>query len=140
MKNKIEERKISAMKNKDTNTLKVMRSILSKITEQEKINNTILTNDEIIKVIEKLSKQREESIIIFQKGNRQDLVESEQFELNILKEYLPTKKSIDETRIIVQELINNGINNIGGIMKEISKYGNLIDKKIVGDIFKELNK
>lgn len=139
MKEKIKTRMVSAMKSKDTETLKVMRSIITKITEQEKINNTELSDDDIIKVIEKLSKQREESILNFEKGNRPDLVASEKQELAILKEYLPTKMSEEAIRLVVENLIREDVKDIGTFMKSLNIYGNLIDKKIASSIFKELN-
>lgn len=139
LKQQISEKIKTAMKDKNSNLLNTLRSILTKITETEKLNlNKELSDEQILNVIEKLAKQREETIILFKQGNRKDLVETEQYQLNILKEYLPSKMSEDETKKVIQEAISAGANNIGSLMKELNKYGNLIDKKLASQIAKEL--
>ena len=138
MKNKINEQLKSAMKNKDADRLSVLRGIISKITEAEKVSNTTLSDDDIVKTIQKLAKQREESINLFRQGGREDLVVSEEFQLSVLKEYLPQMMDFDATRQAVQEAVDGGANNIGALMKVLSKYGNLLDKKIASQIAKEI--
>ncbi len=138
IKTNINEKLKTAMKDKNTDMLNVLRAVLAKITETEKANgNKELTDDEIIKVMEKLAKQREESIALFQKGNRDDLVASEQFQLDVLKEYLPEKMDEAQTREAVKTLVEMGANNMGLLMKELGQYGNLIDKKLASQIAKE---
>lgn len=139
MKKSINEALKNAMKEKNAEKLSVLRSIIAKITEAEKLNSNIeLTDDEIVKVVQKLAKQREESINLFKQGNREDLVAIEEFQLSVLKEYLPQMISEDEIRTIVKTAIENGANNIGLLMKELNRYGNLLDKKIASQIAKEL--
>ena len=139
MKKSINEALKNAMKEKNAEKLSVLRSIIAKITEAEKLNSNIeLTDDEIVKVVQKLAKQREESINLFKQGNREDLVAIEEFQLSVLKEYLPQMMSEDEIRTIVKSAIENGANNIGLLMKELNRYGNLLDKKIASQIAKEL--
>lgn len=139
LKQNINEKLKSAMKEKNQDLLNVVRGIISKITESEKANsNKELNDDEVIKVIEKLAKQREESIALFKQGNREDLVKSEEFQLSVLKQYLPEKMDETATRKAVEDAIKNGANNIGLLMKEMNKYGNLVDKKLVSQIAKEL--
>ena len=137
MKTKINEQLKSAMKNKDVDRLSVLRGIISKITEAEKVSNTTLSDDEIIKTIQKLAKQREESINLFRQGNREDLALAEEFQLSVLKEYLPQMMSESEVRTAVKTAIDNGASNIGALMKELNQYGNLLDKKIASQIAKE---
>jgi uncharacterized protein YqeY len=137
MKTKINEQLKSAMKNKDADRLSVLRGIISKITEAEKVSNTTLSDDEIIKTIQKLAKQREESINLFRQGNREDLALAEEFQLSVLKEYLPQMMSESEVRTAVKTAIDNGASNIGALMKELNQYGNLLDKKIASQIAKE---
>jgi uncharacterized protein YqeY len=137
MKTKINEQLKSAMKNKDADRLSVLRGIISKITEAEKVSNTTLSDDEIIKTIQKLAKQREESINLFRQGNREDLALAEEFQLSVLKEYLPQMMSEDDVRDAVKTAIDNGASNIGSLMKELGKYGNLLDKKLASQIAKE---
>jgi uncharacterized protein YqeY len=139
MKKSINEALKNAMKEKNAEKLSVLRSIIAKITEAEKLNSNIeLTDDEIVKVVQKLAKQREESINLFKQGNREDLVAIEEFQLSVLKEYLPQMMSEDEVRNVVKLAIENGANNIGLLMKELNRYGSLIDKKIASQIAKEL--
>jgi uncharacterized protein YqeY len=139
LKQSINEKLKTAMKEKNAEMLNVLRGVISKITESEKANsNKELIDDEVIKVIEKLAKQREESIALFKKGNREDLVTAEEFQLNVLKEYLPQKMDEAATRKAVDEAIQAGATNIGMLMKELGKYGNLIDKKLASQIANEL--
>lgn len=139
LKQSINEKLKTAMKEKNAEMLNVLRGVISKVTEAEKANsNKELTDDEVIKVIEKLAKQREESISLFKKGNRDDLVTAEEFQLNVLKEYLPQKMDEAATRKAVDEAIQAGATNIGMLMKELAKYGNLIDKKLASQIANEL--
>ena len=137
MKNKITEQLKSAMKEKNAERLSVLRNILSKITEAEKVSNTILSDEEIIKVIQKIAKQREESINLFKQGNRLDLVQVEEYQLSALKEFLPKMMNEEEIRLAVKTSIENGATNIGLLMKDLNKFGNLIDKKLASTIAKE---
>ena len=139
LKQSIEAKRDTARKEKNAELLNVFNGILAKVTEAEKNNsNTPSTDEDILKVIEKLSKQREESIIAFKNGNREDKAKAEEFELNILKEFLPQKMDEASTRKVVEEAVSAGANNIGLLMKELNKYGNLIDKKLASQIAKEL--
>ncbi len=141
LKQSISEKLKTAMKEKNPAMLGVLRGITSKITEAEKANsNQELSDDDVIKVIEKLAKQREESISLYKQGNREDLVQSEQFELDVLKEYLPQKMDESATRKVVEDAVNAGATNIGLLMKELNQYGNLIDKKLASQIAKEFIK
>lgn len=138
MKKRLEEQLKTAMKAKDNTTLMTIRGVLSKITEQEKIDNSELSDDQILKVIQKISKQREDSITQFKSANRLDLVEKESKELEILKEYLPKQLDESEIRNILKSLIDSGNTNIGSIMKELNVYGTSLDKKVASSILKEL--
>lgn len=139
IKETIEERLKLAMKEGNPEKLNVLRSIKAKITETEKNNmNKQLSDEEVIKVIEKLAKQREESIELFKQGNREDLLVTEQYQLDYLKQYIPEKYDEQKTREIVETLIKNGASNIGLLMKELNQYGNMLDKKLASSIAKEL--
>ncbi len=139
LKIKISSEITNAMKDKNPELVSVYRGIMAKIIESEKNNgNKEISDDDILKIIEKLSKQREEAITLYKQGGREDLVLKEQFELNMLLSYLPKKMSEAETRKIVEEAVANGSNNIGLLMKDIAAYGNKIDKKLASQIAKEL--
>lgn len=125
-----------AMKNKEAQKLEVLRAILAKITEGEKANlNQGLTDAQCLQVIEKLAKQREEALILYRKADRQDLVLKEQFQLDVLKGYLPQKKSLVETEQKVSELITAGVKDMGSFMKEFSDPS--WDKKLVSEVVKK---
>ena len=138
MKTKIQERLKQAMRDKDSALLQTLRNIISKITELEKSSQgKVLTDDDVVKIIEKLSKQREEAIVLYKKGDREDLVAVEEFELGVLKEYLPQKFDEAKTREIIKGIHESGASNIGQFMKAISVHGNFIDKKLASEIIKE---
>ncbi len=88
-------------------------------------------------MIEKLAKQREEAIALYKQGNREDLVKIEEFQLGVLKTYLPQKMDESQTRDAVMKAVEAGANNIGALMKELAQYGNLIDKKLASQLAKE---
>jgi uncharacterized protein YqeY len=139
LKTKIQENLTLALKEKNSATTLVYRNILAKITEFEKANsNKVVNDDEVLKVVEKLAKQREESIKLFKEGGRLDLAEKEESELNLLKSFLPTKFTEQETKEIILELIDSGCNTMALLMKQLNNYGNKLDKKLASEIIKTL--
>ncbi len=98
-----------AMKAKDQDKLRVLRSLKAKLMEAEiserKGGEASLSDQSAIQVITKAAKQRKESIDQFLKGGREDLVANEKVELEIIEDYLPEMMSEDEVRKIVQEKI-----------------------------------
>ena len=88
-------------------------------------------------------KQRSESIEVYKKNNRDDLLKIEQEEVQVLSEYLPKQLSEEETKKLCQELINkleaNSIKDMGRIMGELKKkYSDILDFSLAGKILKEL--
>lgn len=138
MKIKIQNKLQNALKSKNLNEANVYRNILSKIIEKEKEKGNSISNNDIEVVIEKYIKQREESKEIAIKYNRNDLLEKEQFEINLLQEFISVKKTESEIRQIIKELIDNGNKDIKSIMSGLSIYGNTIDKKTASILIKEL--
>lgn len=128
----------TSMIEKDEVKIRTYRSIIAKITEEEKKSGKVISDDDILKVVEKAAKQRQESILAFEKAGRPDLIEIENQEFQILKEFLPSKLDVNQTRELLVSIIAAGANNIGLVMKELSKHGNSIDKKLASDILKEL--
>jgi len=128
----------NSMKEKNNGSVVAYRSIMSEIIKAEKNNNNQeVSNDEIIRLIETMSKQRKEAILLYEKGNRQDLVDIEKFELDILNKFIPQKMDENATIQAIQKAISNGANNIGLLMKDLTQYGNLIDKKLASQLAKE---
>lgn len=98
-----------AMKAKEQDRLRVLRSLKSKLLEREiserKEGEASLSDEQSIEVLMKAAKQRKESIEQFEKGGRDDLAESEKEELKIIESYLPKMLSEDEVRDIAREKI-----------------------------------
>lgn len=98
-----------AMKAKDQDRLRVLRSLKSKLMEKEISERTggeaTLSDEQALQVLTKAAKQRKESIDQFEKGGRPDLAENERKELAIIEAYLPEMMSEEEVRTIVREKI-----------------------------------
>lgn len=132
-----------AMKNKDnlkSQTLSFLRAQFMNAALEKKKNS--LDDNEVITVIRKQIKQRQDSIEQFTKGNRQDLAEKETKELAILKLYLPQELSSEEIKKIVEEAVLQtgalSIKDMGKVMKEVTaKIEGKADGKLVSDLVKE---
>lgn len=99
-----------AMKDKEQDKLRVLRSLKSKLLEREiserKGGEGELTDEQTIEVLMKAAKQRKESIDQFEKGDRNDLADAEKEELEIINSYLPKMLSEEEVRDIAKEKID----------------------------------
>ena len=148
LREKIETEYKSALKSKDKPKISTYRLILSGIKDLDISNrsgqNKKDTDDsDITKLLKKMIKQRSESIEVYKKNNRDDLLKIEQEEVQVLSEYLPKQLSEEETKKLCQELINkleaNSIKDMGRIMGELKKkYSDILDFSIAGKILKEL--
>ena len=138
----------NALKSKDKNKISTYRLILSSIKDLDIINrsgpNKKETDDEDIKkLLKKMMKQRTESIDIYKKNNRSDLLEIEQNELNILSSFLPKQLNEEETKKICEKIIftlgANSIKDMGKVIGELKKqYADEIDFSKAGALLKEL--
>jgi len=139
---KINEDMILCMKNKDSFTLGVLRMVKGAI-QLEKINlKRELNDDEVIAVISKQIKMRNDSINDFTKANRLDLVEQNKKEITVLNTYMPPELSDDEINQIIDEAFNNikptSSKDMGSIMREVSpKLKGRADMSKVNAIIKE---
>lgn len=110
----------SSMKSGDKNRLLVIRLMLAAIKQIEVDERIELDNDRIIAVLDKMAKQRRESIEQFSKASRDDLIAIEEAELLIIKEYLPEALSEAEINALVEESINTtgatSIKDMGKVM------------------------
>lgn len=105
LKEKIQQDFIVALKAKDEASKSALSSLKSKIIEAEKINGVELSDVDILKVINKGIKQREESIRLFIDGNRPELAVKESEEMLILKNYLPVQMTEEEIETAIREII-----------------------------------
>ena len=151
LKDKIETNYKSSLKSKDKAAISTYRLILSSIKDIDIINrsgpNKKETDDEDIKkLLKKMIKQRVESIDIYKKNNRQDLLEVEQKEYEILSSFLPKQLSEEETKNICNELAKKlnatSIKDMGKVMGVLKKeYSDNLDFSKAGSYLKEtLNK
>ena len=151
LKDKIETNYKNSLKSKDKAAISTYRLILSSIKDIDIINrsgpNKKETDDEDIKkLLKKMIKQRVESIDIYKKNNRQDLLEVEQKEYEILSSFLPKQLSEEETKNICNELAKKlnatSIKDIGKVMGVLKKeYSDNLDFSKAGSYLKEtLNK
>jgi hypothetical protein len=133
-----------AMKNRDTiksSALSFLRAELINVAIAKK--KKILDDNEVIAVIRKQIKARQDSIEQFIQGSRQDLADKEAKESAILKSYLPQELSPDEIKEIIEEAIAStaaqGIKDMGKVMKEVTiKISGRADGKTVSDLVKEM--
>ncbi len=148
LKVKIETEYKNALKSKDKNKISTYRLILSSIKDLDIINrsgpNKKETDDEDIKkLLKKMMKQRAESIDIYKKNNRSDLLEIEQNEFNILSSFLPKQLNEEETKKICEKIISklgaNSIKDMGKVMGELKKqHADEIDFSKAGALLKQL--
>ena len=148
LREKIETDYKNALKSKDKNKISTYRLILAGIKDLD-INNRSgskkkETDDEDIKkLLKKMIKQRSESIEVYKKNNREDLLKIEQQEVEILSNYLPKQLSEDETlklcNDVVAKLGAKDIKDMGKIMGELKKnYSDSIDFAIAGKVLKNI--
>ena len=140
----------NSLKSKDKSKISTYRLILSGIKDVDISNrsgsNKKETNDEDIKkLLKKMIKQRFESIEVYKKNNRKDLLEVEQREVEIISEYLPKQLSEEETKKLCTEIVQKigaaSIKDIGKIMGELKKnYADSLDFTKAGLILKEILK
>ena len=138
----------NALKSKDKIQISTYRLILSGIKDLDISNrsgpNKKETNDEDIKkLLKKMIKQRSESIDIYKKNNRKDLLEVEEIESEILSGYLPKQLSEEETKKICTQIVNklgaSSIKDMGKVMGELKKqYEDSLDFAKAGSLLKEL--
>ncbi len=151
LKEKIENSYNNSLKSKDKLEISTYRLILSSIKDLDIANrsgsNKKETNDEDIKkLLKKMIKQRDESIEIYKKNNRQDLLEVEKKEHQIISSFLPKQLSEEETKNICNETIKklnaSSIKDMGKVMGVLKKdYSDTLDFSKAGSYLKEvLNK
>ena len=148
IKEKINDEYKTALKSKDKNKISTYRLILSGIKDLDISNrsgpNKKETDDEDIKkLLKKMIKQRNESVEIYKKNKRDDLLKIEQGEIDLLSTYLPKQLSEEETKKICSEVIlkveAQSIKDMGKVMGELKKnYSDSIDFSKAGSMLKEL--
>ena len=143
---KIDKSLTEALKNKDQDRTLTLRSIISQKKQKEIEKRTQdkknITDEDMILILNKMVKQRRESIELYKQGGRQDLADKETKELKIIQEYLPEQLSEEEITKICEQSINNlkasSLKDMGKVMGIIkSKYKGSVDLSIAGKILKD---
>lgn len=106
LKQRISDDMKAAMRAKDKARLGVIRLIQAAIKQREVDERIELDDNAVLAILEKMIKQRRDSISQFEKGGRQDLADQESFEITILQEYMPAALSDDEINSIIDEVIS----------------------------------
>ncbi|WP_075534296.1 GatB/YqeY domain-containing protein [Candidatus Pelagibacter communis] len=148
LREKIDDEYKNALKSKDKNKISTYRLILSglkdlDIQNRSGPNKKDTDDDDIKKLLRKMIKQRTESIEIYKKNNRQDLLQIEENEVKIMSEYLPKQLSEDDTKKLCEEVINkinaSSLKDMGKAMGELKKnHSDSVDFSLAGKIIKEI--
>ena len=148
LREKINEQFTAALKNKNKTLISTLRLILAAVKERDianrsGVNKEVVKDSEIIKVLRKMKKQRQDSANLYKKGGRQELQEAENEEIKIIETFLPKQLGEDETKRICKEMIESlevsGIKDMGKIMGALKqKYSDSIDFSKVNIIVKGL--
>ena len=124
MKERILKDIVTAMKEKDKEKLTVLRMVKGAMQLEEINKKEELTDEDVIGIIAKQIKTRKESIVEFEKGNRQDLIDQTNAEIKILEEYMPEQLSEEEVDQIIEQAFTTvnpeSMKDMARIMKEVT--------------------
>ena len=109
---KIQSDMYQAMKSGEKETANTLRNVLAKLKDKQIEKRTDLTHEEEIKTLQTLVKQRKESIDLYQKGGRDELVDQETKEMDIINSYLPKMMDDDKIKEIVERVIKDSIDEV----------------------------
>ena len=129
IKQTISEDMKTLMRAKDTARLGAVRLLQASIKQKEVDERIELTDDQVLSVIQKMLKQRKDSIEAYQKANRQDLIDQEQLEIDVLTKYMPEPLSDDEVSKIIDDVIAE-VNATD--MKDMGKVVGILKSQISG--------
>ena len=133
----------AAMKSGDKHKTGTLRVALSTLKDKKIEKREDLTEVEAIKIIQNLVKQRKEAADIYKENDRNDLMENENAELEILNAYLPQMMSEDDLRILVKKVVedtgSSSLSDIGKVMPEVMKQSaGKADGKMAQSIVRDL--
>ncbi len=136
-----------AMRSKDTPRLQVLRSLKAKILEKEiserKGSDVALKEEQVHEVLMKAAKQRKDSISQYREAGRDDLAETEEYELHVIESYLPEMLSEDKIRLMAREVIEDtnasSMSDMGKVMGSLMpKVKGKADGALVNRVVREL--
>ena len=148
LREKINEQFNAALKSKNKTLISTLRLILAAIKDRDIANRTggkkeVVKDSEIIKVLRKMKKQRQDSIDLYKKAERQELLVAEETEMKIIDTFLPKQLGEEETKKICKEVIESvgasNMKDMGKIMGSLKKkYSDTIDFSKVNTIVTSL--
>ena len=148
LREKINQEFNSALKNKNKMLVSTLRLVLAAIKDKDIANRKGANKDgikesEIVLLLKKMKKQREDSAALYEKGGRQELLDIEKKEIEIINSFLPKQMTEEETKKICKEMINSlgasSIKDMGKIMGSLKqKYSDTLDFSKVNTIVKGL--
>ncbi|ARU15850.1 GatB/YqeY domain-containing protein [Croceicoccus marinus] len=127
---------IQAMKDKDKERLNAVRLILAKVKDRDiELRTSEAAGDDdalVIDVLQKMAKQRRESITMYNEGGRAELAEAEEKELAVIEEFLPAQMSEEETTAAIEQIKADtgasGMKDMGKVMAELkARHGTELD-------------
>ena len=133
----------SAMKSGEKEKAVTLRMLMSSLKSYKIDNKNILSEEDGIKIIKKLVKQRKDSKEIYKNANRFDLAKKEESELSILATYLPQMFTEKDIKILIENIIKEtgakSLSDIGKVMPIVMKRGaGKIDGKIANSVLRDL--
>ena len=145
---KIEEKLNESLKNKDKNVYPTLRLIISAVKDYKiasKIRDQDLKDQEIISILKKMTKQRNDSCEAYKKAGREDLLKKEQEEISIINNFLPKQMSEEESKTLCQNIIKqvgaSSMKDMGKVMGVLKKdYGDVLDFSKVSNLIREILK
>ncbi|HEX3537325.1 MAG TPA: GatB/YqeY domain-containing protein [Stellaceae bacterium] len=137
-----------AMKARDSRTVSTVRLVLAALKERDVAARTAgqaepIPDSEILRLLQGMIKQRRESIVLYEKGNRADLVEQERGEITVIESFLPKQLSDEETAAAVRAAISEtgaqGIKDMGRVMAALrERHAGVIDLARAGAVVKQM--
>ncbi len=143
LQNAITEAVKTAMKARQMDQVKVLRNLQAAIKQVQIDGGKDLKDADILQILQKQVKQRNESLAIYQKNGRDDLAQKEQFEINVISNFLPTPLSDDDILIIVTETVAklgaSGMKDMGQVMSVVKEQTlGLADPAVVSSVVKKV--
>ena len=148
LREKINQQLIAALKNKDKTLVSTLRLVVAAIKKKDIANRSggkreDIKDQEILKVLVKMKKQRLDSVDLYKKGERQELIKIEEKEIEIINTFLPKQLSEEDTKKICKEIIqsfeNPSIKDMGKVMGKLKeKYSDSLDFSKASIIIKGL--
>ena len=123
LKKRIKDEMIAAMKAGEKRRLGAIRLVLSAIKQREVDERTELDDPQVLAVLDKMVKQRRDSLQQYEKAGRADLAEQESFEISVLNDYLPAALSEAEIETLIEQAVSatgaSSVKEMGKVMAEI---------------------